>query len=90
MTYKECLERIKGLNMLQVNVAYQVENHLKEKIVDYERVCQFIYGCMLETDEISISTMCMCFSDLLDDGEYTEKEIVNWQYYKFIEKASYY
>lgn len=88
MTYKECLEKIKGLNMLQVNVAYEVDQ-IDYDIIDYERVCQFIYGCALECD-ISVADLCLCFKDMLKEGEYTEDEIVMWHYYKFIEKASYY
>ena len=86
MTYKECLEKIKGLNMLQVNVAYEV-SIIDFPLEDYERVCQFIYGCALECD-LSVSDLCQCFEDLLEDGE-EEKDIVNWHYYKFIEKARY-
>ena len=91
MTYKECLNFIKenGVIVKQLEVADNVDGALSGKIKDYEGVCKYIYSCSLETDLISVATLCECFRDMLDDG-YTEEEILELREYQFIDKASYY
>ncbi len=90
MKYKECLELIKEKNLdpLQIMVAYQVNEVLANQINDYDRVCRFIYSCALQTDTISVETLCQAFKDCLEED--TEEYLLNLREYDLIDKASYY
>ena len=97
MKYVECLELIKknNLNLNQMVVAKEVYDQLvvNHVINNYEVVCHYIYSCSLDLTEpnsISIETLVQCFKDMISEDDYTEEKILNMQYYKFIEKASYY
>lgn len=94
MKYVECLNLIKekNLNIKQMLVAKEVYDQLvvNHVINNYEEVCQYIYSCSLETDNITIAILVECFKDLIKVEGFTEERIMNMSYYKFIEKASYY
>lgn len=90
MKYRECLNLIKEqkLNLKQLLVASEVNNVLGKVVSKYEEVCQYIYSCALETDMISVNSLCECFyNELMNNGE-TEDELLDTPYYKFIDKAS--
>lgn len=89
MKYRECLDLIKSekLNIMQLQVAQEVNDTLGKVISKYEEVCQYIYSCALETDLISINSLCECFyNELMNNGE-TEDELLEMAYYKFIDKC---
>ena len=94
MKYVECLNLIKekNLNINQMLVAQEVYDQLIEThlVNNYEEVCQYIYSCSLETDNITVAILTECFKDLIKVDGLTEERIMNMSYYKFIEKASYY
>ena len=92
MTYKECLKVIRdnNLNVLQLQVAVEVNEKLGQVISRYEDVCKFIYTCATQTNSVSVDALCRCFyGELMNNGN-TEEELLEMREYNFIEIASYY